>query len=186
MNRADRLRLHALHQAAANALAASLKDEAVEVYEKEGSADRWKLAAGEVYVSTTTTGAHIEDREVFLDYLEEHTAAVQRIEVRTVPDSFMESFLTKGVEPVVLDAGQTPEGPEAARTPTAKELGVRGATFSVQDANGRLVPGVRYVVGGGFFSAGIKLDAGLKRELAMRAYDYAAGRVDLTDYLEGV
>jgi hypothetical protein len=175
MNRAETLRLHALHKAAATALEARLKSEAVGEYTDQGAAVTWRLTGGTVSTRLAHNRATETDHEALLDYLEEHTAAVQRIETRQVPDAFLETFLAEEVSPVVF------EEDGSARPPERTEL-EPGATFYVVDRKGVVVPGVRYTVGGRISSIAIELERELKSTAAKAAAQYADGSLTAEEY----
>lgn len=183
MNRADLLRLHALHKAAAAALEARLKNAALGEYTDNATAVSWRLPDGMVLTGLQNDHASVMSEEMFLDYAEEHASAVTRREVREVPKSWQEGFL-KTVRPVVVELATEPEEKveTTLREPTKAEL-VPGATFSVVDLDGRIVPGVTFTVGGRISSISIRLDDEAKETSRKAAYEYAAGDITLEELL---
>ena len=159
-----------LHRAAADALEARLKREAIDLFEQEQSADTWSLPDGKVVTAVTHDRQDVTDQEALLNYLEEYTGAVQTRTVREVSDSFLKPFLA-ALEPYVdrTEAGMQP------RRATAKERRQPGATFPVRDNQGTPVPGVRWTTGGSLYSVSIKPDSARKEHLAFCASDYADG-----------
>jgi hypothetical protein len=176
-SRAERLALVALHRAAAEALEARLKREALDLFEQEQSADTWKLPDGQVITATTNNRQDVVDREALLDHLEAHTAAVTRREVREVPDGFLKSYLAS-LSPVVEREDGT------VRLASTKERKEPGATFPACDPNGVIVPGVRWTAGGLLYSVSIKLDPARREYLASHAMDYASGESTWAEMVE--
>jgi hypothetical protein len=182
MNRAELLRLHALHKAAAAALEARLKNEALDEYTNHGAAVTWRLSEGQVITGIQQDTVRVVDREAFLDYLEEHTAAVQRVEVRSVPAAFEESFLEKAVTPVKDPSDWTDGFPEA---PTKQERSP-GEGFPVTDAQDRIVPGLQFVAGGRVASISIRLDDTVKEITRRAAARYAEGGLSDQEYFRSL
>jgi hypothetical protein len=183
MRRDELLRLHALHKAAAAALEAQLKNQALDEYTSHGAAVTWRLSDGQVITGIQQDAVRVVDREAFLDYLEEHTAAVQRVEVRSVPGAFEESFLEKAVA-AVKDPSDwaTPDHPEA---PTKLERSP-GEGFPVADAEGRIVPGLQFVAGGRVSSISIRLDDTAKEITRRAAARYAEGALSAEGYFGAI
>jgi hypothetical protein len=167
-SRSERLALVLLHRAAAEALEARLKREAIDLFEQEQSADTWKLPDGQVITATTHDRQSVSDRDALLDYLERHTGAVQTVTTREVSDAFLKPFLA-GLIPYVVR-----EGKEARRA-TAQERRQPGATFPVMDTEGREVPGVQWTAGGLLYGVSLKPDPKRTERLAFVVGDYADG-----------
>lgn len=181
MKRDELLRLHALHVAAADALEARLKNEARDEYEEHRMGLSWRLADGTVTTNLAHDGARVSNEEAFMDYLEEHTAAVQRVEVRNVPGEFRKTFLLEEIFPVVLLS----EGGDW-REPFRKELKA-GARFpAMSKTTGKLVPGVEYVHGGSLVSISLKLEDGVKKIARNAAAQYADGVISAEQLFESL
>jgi hypothetical protein len=166
--RAELLRLHLLHKAAAAAFEAALKDRAASIFNTEGSADTWRLPLGLVTTNVNQAKAVVADEEAFLDYLEEHTAAVTRREIREVPAAFRERFL-EGLT-VYLNEQDEDE---------VKRSGRPGEMFDVYDSQtGAVVPGVKFTTGGTLASVSIRPDSDVKREANLSMWDYVSGEAE--------
>lgn len=176
-SREERLALHALHRAAAAALEASLKTEAIDEYEAHGSAATWRFGEEQedlVVASVAHSHAEPTDQETMLDFLEQHTALTIRREVREVHPEALKDWLAS-LEPMVPIEGQDDEEPTIWRPATAKERREPGATFACRDSHGRMVPGVRWVAGGKLSSVAIRLSSPTKRLAGTLAKQYADG-----------
>ncbi len=165
-SRAELLRLHLLHRAAAAAFEAELKNRAAEIFDAERSADTWRLDLGLVTTNVNQPRAVVTDMEALLDYLEQHTAAVHRREVREVPEEFLKGFLGSLSPHVEWDDEE-----EQAR------YGKPGETFMVKIQDD-VVPGVRYTTGGTLASVSIRLDSEAKRMANLSVEAYVAGEAD--------
>jgi hypothetical protein len=188
-SREERLRLHALHKAAATALEASLKSEAIDEYEEHHSAATWRFGEDQedlVVASVEHSHAEAADQEAMLDFLEQHTALTIRREVREVNQDALKTWLGE-LEPMVWQPEQQCDHPEGDcdegswRPATAKERREPGATFDCRDAHGRMVPGVRWVAGGKLATVAIRLSNPTKRLAGTLAKQYADGDLDWTN-----
>jgi hypothetical protein len=175
-SREERLHLHALHKAAATALEASLKNDAIDEYERQGSAATWRFGEDQDdLVVTSIAHAHAEavDTEAMLDFLEQWTEMTYRREVREVNPDALKGWLAT-LAPVV----EVPDGGVSGklyRSPTKQELKAPGARFTVADDHGRIVPGVEWVAGGRLESVSIRLSGPRKRQAGVLAKQYADG-----------
>jgi len=183
VKRTELLRLHALHKAAAEALEAKLKNAALDEYTEQDTAVSWRLSHGLVTTGIQAGGVVTSNREDLLDYLEEHTAAVQRIETRDVSGAFLESFMDKAVAPVVVETDS--DGNTFTRPPLEQEM-TPGATFPVADAEGRIVPGLQYVTGGRVSSISIRLSDATKAASRKAAARYADGELSAEEYFSAI
>lgn len=178
--RDELVRLHAIHSAAAAALEAKLKTQATDEHEQHRVAVSWRLPGGVVTANQAHDAAYVADEEAFFDFLEEHTAAVQRVEVRKVPGEFVKRYLLEEVYPIV----EEPEALLGYREPYRSEL-TAGARFPVASkSNGEPVPGVTYVHGGSLVSVSLRLDSTLKEVARRAAARYADGQATFADLLE--
>jgi hypothetical protein len=180
-SREERLALHALHKAAAAALEASLKSEAIDEYEAHGSAATWRFGEDQedlVVASVAHSHAEATDQEAMLDFLEQHTSLTIRREVREVSEEGLKTWLAT-LEPMVEIEGKDPEENFPIWRPaTAKERREPGATFPCRDSHGRMVSGVRWVAGGKLSSVAIRLSSPTKRLAGTLARQYADGDLD--------
>lgn len=162
--RAERLQLMLAHRAAASALEASLKDEAAEEAEREGAKINWSWPGqGQVYTSHNDDASTVTDPAALLTWVKSnYPEQVQVIEA--IRPAWLKVFLDT-VEPIP-DGDETPE-PE--RVAAGDRLNV------VDPRGGAIVPGVRWVKGGGLRSVSVKPDPDATRRMNLAAAAYAAG-----------
>lgn len=177
--REERLYLHALHRAAATALEASLKAEAIDEYEAHGSAATWRFGEDQddlVVASVEHSRAEATDDEAMLDFLEQYTSMTYRREVREVNPDALKGWLA-GLKPMVQMNEADDAVPAIWREATAKERKQAGATFACMDAEGHLIPGVHWVAGGRLASVSIRLSSSRKSQAGKLARQYADGEL---------
>jgi hypothetical protein len=166
MNRADKIRAYALHAAAAAALKDSLEREAREEYEKTGTRPTWNLPAARVSVATVHAHAEVADPTAFFDYLEHRYPT--EVVTRTVREVRDQRWLTD------LMAGWVELGPVEP-----PESALPDEPPGVRDHDGVVIPGLKWMAGGGYKSTSITVERDVKRELAAIAAAYAAGTGEL-------
>jgi hypothetical protein len=163
--RADLTRLIALHQAAAAAMEAELKNAAEEEFTAQRTSVTWRWGADRVTTNIAHAGATITDKEALFDWLEKNTAAVTKRTIREVPASYLESFL--GVLAINLD---TEDAEEVERS------GKPGEQFTVFDpSSGGIVPGVRWITGGSLKSISLVISDAAKRAARSAVQAYVQG-----------
>jgi hypothetical protein len=160
-SREDRLALLLVHEAAARALRASLKDEATANYRDHGSADTWRMGGGKVTTNLSKSGAAITDHDAFVAWVAERYPT----EVTTRTVVIREVRNPKWLEELL--AGLDPMDPE--------ELDAGESTACV-DSDGRIIPGAIWTMGGRMVSISVYPDKDITRRLDKVAGDYAAGR----------
>jgi hypothetical protein len=167
-SRGERYRLMMAHRAAARALESSLKDEAAEEYEREGVGVSWRLPGdGLVLTSLRKDSVTVTDEAAFLAWVDMCYPDEVRT-VRFVRESWREAFFKHGLA-VIANAA---DGEKI----TNPDEGAPGERFEVADANGgSLVPGVRWVKGGGLASVAVRVDKDAERRMNLAAATYAQG-----------
>lgn len=166
-SRAERYRLMLAHKAAASALENSLKNEAADEYEREGVRVTWELTGGgQVIASLRHDSVSVTDPAALLAWVKVHRPdQVQTLE--QVRPAYVDQLLREVVPVAVeLDDEESFE-PEEAHP---------GASFPVVlCGDGVVVPGVRWVKGGGLASVAIRNDRAAVTRMNLAAADYAAG-----------
>jgi hypothetical protein len=172
VNRADKIRAYALHNAAALALKAELEREAREEYEESGTRPTWTLPAARVSGATHHDHAEVADPVAFFDYLEHRfptevvTKTVREVRNQRWLNDLLEAWVALGpVEPPAGGLADEPPG--------------------VRDEDGVLIPGLKWMAGGGYKSTSITVDPAVKRDLAAIAAAYAAGTAELPTLTSG-
>lgn len=164
--RKERYALLLAHRAAAQALEASLKTEMADTFEREGARETWDLPGlGQVVGSVSHDSVSIHDPAALIDWLNtNHSHQVREVHTKEVinPGWLKDVFL----------AGLTPMDPDD------EEPGP-GATTLLMDADGTVVPGVRWIRGGGYAGAAVKPDSSTTRRLREAADRYAIGAGDM-------
>lgn len=152
------------HKAAASALENALKDAAAAEFEEEGVRVTWALpGGGQVVTSLTHDAAVITDPEALLIWVKgQFPEQVQRTE--QVRPAYVSKLLSS-VVPIELDPEE--RQPEEA---------VPGTRFCVVlPGDGAVVPGIRWVKGGGLSSVAIRNDKAAVQRMNLAAAEYAAG-----------
>lgn len=169
MKRDEKLRLMLAHRAAAAALEADLKNEAAEEYAEHGARVSWEWAgAGSVIASLNHDTVIVTDQDAFLDWL----AADSPHQVR--PRTGWEVINPKWLAEVYLPGLVPQEEYDDLDAIAEPRPGDRRSVMCPD--SGALVPGVRWVRGGGLRSVAIKADPAAMRQLNLAAATYALGR----------
>lgn len=166
--RVERYQLMLAHRAAAAALEASLKDEAAGEYEREHVRVTWEWpGAGQVVASLRHDAVTITDQETLTAWLRVNYPHQVRQVTRWEPinTAWLTDEFLAGLVPTPF-ADDEPEPAKAAP----------GDRLTVVDPNGgAVVPGVRWVKGGGLASVAVKPDRDAVRRMNLAAAEYAAG-----------
>lgn len=165
--RSERMRLMMAHKAAYRALEASLKDDAAEEYEREHVGVSWRLpSGGSIFTSHAHDAVVVTDHAAFLAWVERaYPDEVQT--VKQVRESWFTAFSKHGLAVISNDDNGDITNPDE---------GAPGERFEVADANGgELVPGLRWVRGGGLTSVSVKVDKDAERRMNLAAAAYAQG-----------
>jgi hypothetical protein len=151
MNRADRIRLLAALEAAAGTIRTGLKAEAAAEHGKEGMAPSWTAEGVTVSGSQSHDHHEVIDNDELMAYLvAEHPEMVMSVVVPRNPEHLKGWLEEKAKEgPIASMRGKLKPGESA---PLAAAI-----------------PGVVFVRGGVFGSISVRVDSGVKRELAARA-----------------
>jgi hypothetical protein len=150
------------HRAAAKALEDNLKEEMTETFTREGARETWDLPGlGQVVGSVTHDSVAVHDMDALVDwlntYMPHQVREVHRKEV--INPNWLKDVFLAGLTP--LDDDETEPGP--------------GASTLLMNAEGTIVPGVRWVRGGGFAGAAVKPNSSTARRLLDAAKQYAIG-----------
>ena len=162
--RAERYRLMLAHKAAASALEASLKDAAAEEFNAEGVRVSWEMPGGGlVYASLHKDAATVTDAAALLAWVKANRPDQIQV-IESVRPAYLEALLQQVVP---VEMGEEEPQPEDAKP---------GASFAVVlDGDGNVIPGVRWVKGGGLSSVSIRNDPSAVRRMNLAAAAYADG-----------
>lgn len=162
--RKQRYALMLAHRAVAQALESSLKTEMADTFEREGARETWDLPGlGQVVGSVSHDSVSIHDMDALVDWLNTyHGHQVREVHTKEVinPGWLKDVFLA-GLTPMDAD------DPDFEPAP--------GDSTLLMDAEGTIVPGVRWVKGGGYAGASVKPDSSTARRLKEAAVKYAIG-----------
>jgi hypothetical protein len=163
------------HRAAAAALEASLKNEAADEFEVHGARVSWEWpGAGSVVASLNHDAVIVTDEKAFLEWLSltKPHQVIRECRLVVINQKWLQEIFLTSLAPFVGEPGvpdhRNPEDLLALLQP-----GERMATFDPE--TGAVVPGVRWVKGGGLRSVSVKADSSTTRRLNFAAADYAAG-----------
>lgn len=168
MRRDEKLRLMLAHRAAAAALEADLKNEAAEEYALHGARVSWEWpGAGSVVASLNHDAFLVTDQDAFMAWLASDSP--HQVRARTGWEAINPKWLSETYLPglVPLDEDEDVEGVAPPRPGDRRPVACPDT--------GAIVPGVRWVRGGGLRSVAVKADQDAVRRLNRAAADYANG-----------
>lgn len=168
--REEKYRLMLAHRAAAGALEASLKDEAAAEYEQHRARVSWDWTdMGSVVASLNHNAVVVTDPDAFMEWMKVNAPhQVQPVTTWTfINPDWVNKVLLPSLEPVAI-ADDDPEPAEA-------KPGDRLPVLDMGEGGGVVVPGVRWVKGGGLRSVSVKPDPAVTRRLNLAAAAYADG-----------
>lgn len=163
--REETFRLMVAHRAAAAALEAVLKDEAADEFERQKTAVQWRWGGGVLSTNLNHDAVVIRDREAFMAWLKvnyPHQVVTETVIVtKPINNAWLDEELLARLVAEVSDDDPVKPGDD----------------LPVMDPDGgALVPGVRWVKGGGLRSVSIKPEPAIVRELNIAAAVYALDR----------
>ncbi len=152
----------AAHRAATEALERALKDDAEQEYVTNGTVPTWRIGSSRITGAVNHTRVEIVNQDEFMEWARDRcpdeVAEVTRLEFRNpaVQEKIREELLLKSTETYPSLAAWSP-----------------GDTAPVViDEGAEVVPGVRFVKGGGYRSTSITIDPAVKRDMARLALEY--------------
>lgn len=152
MNRRETVQALAACDALAAELRKKLRAEAEVEYRDQGCAPTWRMPGFTVTSSVTHNGVAVDDQAAFVAYVAEaYPTEVETVTVTRVRPAWQERFLKD-----VVGRGEPP-----------------------CDADGRVIPGLRFVPGGEFKSVSVTPAPATKDELRFTARQIASGALPL-------
>lgn len=171
LSRGERYRLMLAHRAAARAMEASLKDEAAAEYEREGVGVSWRLPGdGMVLTSLRNDSVTVTDEAAFLAWVKVNFPERVRV-VETVYGGWQAAFLGR-LEPYVGDPA-VPDERDPEELWALLQPGERATALDPE--TGAVIPGVRFVKGGGLASVAVRVNKDAERRMNLAAAAYAQG-----------